>query len=129
MRIIIPFALAVSAASGAAAKDSALYCDYATYRGKPYMALEIPMSGPEKFADFARVKHINKATKYDERIKTVQPKDNELYAFEVSEGKKKLKLQVFDELVGKADQPKQWSSVITSSTNEKLVLIGECYVR
>ena len=129
MRIILLFALAIGAASGAAAKDSALYCDYVTYRGKPYMALEIPMSGPDKFADFARVKHINKTKKYDERIKTVQTKDNELYAFEVSEGKKKLRLQVFNELVGKADQLQQWSSVITSSTNEKLVLIGECYVR
>ena len=93
------------------------------------MALEIPMSGPDKFADVARVKHINKATKYEERIKTVQPENDELYAFEVNEGKKKLKLQVFNELVDKADALKRWSSVITSGANQKFVLIGDCYIR
>ncbi len=129
MRIIIAFALVLSAASAAKAQGSVLYCDYVTYRGKPYMALEIPMSGPDKFADVARVKHINKATKYEERIKTVQPENDELYAFEVNEGKKKLKLQVFNELVDKADALKRWSSVITSGANQKFVLIGDCYIR
>ena len=129
MRIIFAFALLLSAPSAAKAEGSVLYCDYVTYRGKPYMALEIPMSGPDKFADFARVTHINKTTKYEERIKPVQPENDELYGFEVSEGKKKLKLQVFNELVDKADALKRWSSVMTSGANQKFVLIGDCYIR
>jgi hypothetical protein len=129
MRIVIAFAIALSAVSAATAQDSTLYCDYITYRGKPYMALEIPMSGPDKFVELARVKHINKATDYEERVRTVQTENDELYAFEVSEGKKKLKLQVFNELIDTSETLERWSSVITSGANEKFVLIGDCYIR
>ena len=129
MRILILIALAFIAPSAAIAEGTALYCDYVTYRGLPYMALEIPMSGRDKFADFARVKHINKVTVYEESLKTVQPSKGELYAFEVNQGKKKLNLQVFDKPVDKADTFKRLSSVLTSATNPKFVLIGECYIQ
>ena len=93
------------------------------------MALEIPMYAPDKFADFARVKHINKVTVYEESLKTVQPGKDELYAFEVNQGKKKLNLRVFDKPVDKADTLKRWSSVLNSATNPKFVLIGDCYIQ
>jgi hypothetical protein len=105
-----------------------LYCNYVTYGGIPYFAMEIPMYSLTEFADFVKVRYIPEQQVYTEKIVPKTSLEDELFGFEIGEDQEQLHLSVFDEVLDKSEDPQRWTSILFSSKDKKLTLTGSCYI-